>query len=58
MWGTVTETSQDGLQKLILAVAFISIPVMLLVKPLYTINRMKKQHKKGRPARQSSDELE
>lgn len=51
MWGTTGSTSQDGWQIFILIISFISIPIMLLVKPIYLIKKMKSRQKKGRPAR-------
>ena len=42
MWGTTSDTSQDGIQIFILIIAVLSIPVMLLVKPLHIISKMKK----------------
>lgn len=55
MWGTATNTSQDEFQTLILLVAVLSVPVMLLVKPLYLIKKMKKRVEKGKPAREGSN---
>ena len=45
MWGTAGESSQDTIQVIILLIAVITIPIMLLPKPLIEINRMKKQKK-------------
>ena len=47
MWGTTGDTSQDGFQILILIIAVLSIPIMLLVKPLHIISKMKKHKKNG-----------
>ena len=35
MWGTYGNTSQDTIQLILLALAGISIPLMLLPKPIY-----------------------
>ncbi len=51
MWGTTESTSQDGYQALILAIALISVPVMLLVKPLHLIKKIKKSSIYGKKAR-------
>jgi len=51
MWGAINATSQDGYQALILAISLICVPVMLLVKPLYAINKMKKHNRHGNRAR-------
>lgn len=37
LWGVPGDTSQDGIQKILLIVAAISVPLMLLPKPLYEI---------------------
>ena len=55
MWGVTGESSQDTIQMIILAIAFISIPIMLIPKPCIEISRMKKE-KKDNPLLE--DELE
>lgn len=45
MWGNAGESSQDSIQVIILLIALVSVPVMLLPKPLIEINRMKKKHR-------------
>lgn len=37
LWGTPGNTSQDHIQLILLIIAAISVPTMLLVKPLYDI---------------------
>ena len=42
MWGDAGNSSQDSIQVFILLIALLSVPVMLLPKPLIEINRLKK----------------
>lgn len=58
MWGTVESTSQDVFQVMILVIALISVPVMLLVKPLHMIKKMKNKTHNGRRASSNSDDIE
>lgn len=44
MWGTTEYTSQDSIQKFILVIVFICIPLMLLVKPIYEIKKHSGNH--------------
>lgn len=37
LWGTPGNTSQDQIQLILLMIAAISVPLMLLVKPIYEI---------------------
>ena len=37
LWGTPGNTSQDHIQLILLIIAAVSVPIMLLVKPLYYI---------------------
>jgi hypothetical protein len=49
MWGETGNTNQDGIQKVILVIVFVCVPIMLLVKPIYEIYQHKKhQHHKHR----------
>jgi hypothetical protein len=41
MWGNSFDTSQDRFQLVLLIIVVISIPLMLLVKPIYLINKNK-----------------
>lgn len=41
MWGTFGDTSQNGIQLLLLLLAGISIPLMLLPKPLILMRKKK-----------------
>lgn len=47
MWGNDGESSQDSIQVIILLIAVISVPIMLLPKPIIEIKRLnrKKQYK-------------
>ncbi len=42
MWGEDGKSSQDTIQVIILLIAVISVPIMLLPKPIIEIKRMKK----------------
>jgi hypothetical protein len=42
MWGETGNTSQDSIQKFMLIIVFLCVPLMLLVKPIYEINQNKK----------------
>jgi len=44
MWGTYGNTSQDNIQLGFFIAAIVSIPLMLLPKPLYEIYCNKKHH--------------
>lgn len=46
MWGLTGDTSQDNIQKFILVVALLCVPIMLLVKPIYMIKSHKQKPKK------------
>lgn len=45
MWGETGNTSQDSIQKIILVIVFLCVPIMLLVKPIYEIYHHKNTHK-------------
>lgn len=45
MWGSKGNSSQDIFQVIILLIAFISIPIMLLPKPLIEIRNLNKNKK-------------
>jgi len=57
MWGDAGSSSQDSIQVIILLIALLSVPVMLLPKPLIEINRLKKKHRPHDQERLLVDEL-
>lgn len=58
MWGEAGSSSQDSIQVVILLIALVSVPVMLLPKPLIEIDRMKKRRPPHDQERLLVDELE
>jgi hypothetical protein len=43
MWGSIGDTSQDGIQLFFFVISVLCIPLMLIPKPLYLIYCQKKQ---------------
>lgn len=58
MWGESQNTSQDGLQLIILLIAVICVPLMLLPKPIIEIRKLNKLKAKENPLLLAEDELE
>ncbi len=46
MWGESGHSSQDTIQVIILLIAVISVPLMLLPKPIIEIKKLKRGHSK------------
>lgn len=44
MWGDAGNSSQDTIQVIILLIAVISVPIMLLPKPIIEIRKIKRAH--------------